>query len=128
MVGRGYSGSGFFGFTSLAQRVMRQGGATPEERITLAFRLTAARRPSDPERQVLVQAFHRVLKQYQADRDAALILDEFGVQQVKLRLSKPGATPLVQRNREVARPSPPGSIFTSSTRLHSPSMTQAGCI
>jgi hypothetical protein len=63
---------------ALAERLMTQGGTTPEERITLAFRLAMARPPSDVERRILGQGFQRLLRQYQADRQAALKLISVG--------------------------------------------------
>lgn len=62
----------------LAERLMTQGGTTLEERIELAFRLATARQPTEAERKILVQAFQRVLRQYQADRDAAVKLVSVG--------------------------------------------------
>jgi Protein of unknown function (DUF1553)/Protein of unknown function (DUF1549)/Planctomycete cytochrome C len=55
----------------LAERVMNEGGATPEDRLRYMFRLATARNPSDAEQQVLVQGFQRALKQFQGDREAA---------------------------------------------------------
>jgi hypothetical protein len=55
----------------LAERVMNEGGATPEDRLRYMFRLATARNPSDAEQQVLVQGFLRALKQFQGDREAA---------------------------------------------------------
>jgi hypothetical protein len=52
-------------------RLMRQGGKTPEERLALAFRMATARTPTRAERDVLREGFRRVLRQYQADPDAA---------------------------------------------------------
>jgi hypothetical protein len=62
----------------LAQRVMKEGGATPEERITLAFRLATARRPSAAELKVLVEGYQRHLAKYRADPKAALELIRAG--------------------------------------------------
>jgi hypothetical protein len=58
----------------LAQRIMREGGTTPQERITLAFRLATARRPKPVELSALVDAFQRSLQEFQNDRPAALRL------------------------------------------------------
>jgi hypothetical protein len=55
----------------LAQRVMKEGGATPEARLAYMFRLTTARLPAAAEQQVLGQGFERALKQFQGDREAA---------------------------------------------------------
>jgi hypothetical protein len=62
----------------LAERLLTQGGATPEERITLAFRLATARPPSAVERQVLGQCLQRLLRQYKADGPAAFKLVSVG--------------------------------------------------
>src|SRR5262249_39973955 len=62
----------------LAQRVMREGGTTPEERITLAFRLATARRPKPVELSALVNAYRRSLQEFQTDRQAALRLTSGG--------------------------------------------------
>src|SRR5262249_54130097 len=51
----------------LAQRVLTEGGATPEERITLAFRLVTARRPSAAELRVLADGFRHHLAEYRRD-------------------------------------------------------------
>jgi Protein of unknown function (DUF1553)/Protein of unknown function (DUF1549)/Planctomycete cytochrome C len=55
----------------LAERLMREGGLTPADRIAYAFRLTVSRDPTAKERQVLLSAFQRLLEQYVADRKAA---------------------------------------------------------
>jgi mono/diheme cytochrome c family protein len=62
----------------LAQRIMTQGGATPEERITLAFRLATARRPRPVELQVLTAGFEEYLAKYRKDSAAALKLVSAG--------------------------------------------------
>lgn len=61
----------------LAERLLAQAG-TPEERMTMAFRLATARQPTDAERQVLGQALQRLRTQYQGDREAALKLVSVG--------------------------------------------------
>jgi hypothetical protein len=58
----------------LAQRVMREGGPTPEGRIVLAFRLAASRSPRPAERKVLLADFEHHLAHYRQDRPAALKL------------------------------------------------------
>src|SRR5262249_33667846 len=60
-----------------AERLMKQ-GRTPEERLTLAFRMATARAPSAAERAVLLRGFERVLRQYRADPAAALKLVSTG--------------------------------------------------
>jgi hypothetical protein len=63
----------------LAQRInMREGGTTPRERITLAFRLATARPPKAAELSALVDAFQRSLQEFQNDRPAALRLVSTG--------------------------------------------------
>jgi hypothetical protein len=56
---------------NLATRVIQKAGSTPEERLTMAFRLCTARAPSDAERQVLVEAYQNLLTRFQTDTDAA---------------------------------------------------------
>jgi len=58
----------------LAERMMMEGGSTPEERITYGFRLATARRPKPPERKILIEGFHHHLDTYRTDRAAALKL------------------------------------------------------
>ncbi|MBM3774025.1 MAG: DUF1553 domain-containing protein [Acidobacteria bacterium] len=58
----------------LAQRMLRDGGSTLEERIAFAFRLATARPPQAPEAEVLLAAYHHHLDRYQTDREAALKL------------------------------------------------------
>ncbi len=62
----------------LAERMMTEGGATPEDRIAFAYRLTTAHRPQPEAHDVLSSAFHDYLDGYQADRAAALGLISVG--------------------------------------------------
>jgi hypothetical protein len=62
----------------LAERMMREGGTTPEERITFAFRLATARQPRPVEMEVLLKGFQQHLARYQADRHAAMKLVSTG--------------------------------------------------
>ena len=62
----------------LAERSMTEGGETPEERITLAFRLALARRPSPVEQRILLGGFQHHLTRYRQDKDAALKLVSTG--------------------------------------------------
>jgi hypothetical protein len=55
----------------LAERVMHEGGATVEDRITWAFRLVLARRPSAEESAVLNDLFNRQLGRYRDDKPSA---------------------------------------------------------
>jgi hypothetical protein len=51
----------------LAERMMREGGATTESRISFAFRLATARRPRPPELAILLESFHRSLDRFRTD-------------------------------------------------------------
>jgi hypothetical protein len=55
----------------LAERMLREGGATPATRLAYAFRLAAARTPSASETAVLEAGLNRRIAQYRADRAAA---------------------------------------------------------
>jgi hypothetical protein len=56
----------------LAERVMREGGSGPAERLGHAFRLATARQPRPEESEVLLAAFRRSLDRFQTDREAAI--------------------------------------------------------
>jgi hypothetical protein len=62
----------------LAQRVMKEGGPTPEGRLTLAFRLAASRVPRAVEKKVLLEDFGHHLARYRQDRSAAIKLLSVG--------------------------------------------------
>ena len=51
----------------MAQRMMTEGGATPESRIGFGFRLATARPPSPRKSAVLVDSFHHYLDTYQTN-------------------------------------------------------------
>ena len=55
----------------LAQRVLRAGGATPDERVMLAFRLVLTRAPKPAELPVLLENLHSHLARFRADPKAA---------------------------------------------------------
>jgi hypothetical protein len=55
-----------------AQRVMKEGGKTPAERISYAFRLATARAPKPREAAILADAFRKNLEQFKSKPDAAL--------------------------------------------------------
>jgi hypothetical protein len=61
----------------LAERMMTEAGS-PADRITLAWRLTSARRPSSAELAVLLKVFDQQLAVYQKDKPAALKLLSVG--------------------------------------------------
>ena len=56
----------------MAQRVMKQGGVTPPDRITYAFRLATARQPKPAESEILLNAYTRNLERFKAEPDEAL--------------------------------------------------------
>ena len=58
----------------LAQRVMVEGGATPEQRLDLAFRLATARPPKANEQAILLSDLRHHLEVYRKDRKAAVRL------------------------------------------------------
>jgi hypothetical protein len=58
----------------LAERMMKEGGQTPEKRIAFGFRLATARRPRAAESQVLLDAFERFRGAYQIQHAAAVRL------------------------------------------------------
>lgn len=55
----------------VAQRVVAEGGATPDERLTYAFRLATARKPAPDELAVLLKVYAKHLARFQADPEAA---------------------------------------------------------
>ncbi len=63
---------------TLAERMMTEGGTTPEARVAFAYRLATAHRPRPDARAVLVDSFNHHLDRYQADRMAALELVSMG--------------------------------------------------
>ena len=62
----------------LAERMMLEGGATPAERISYAFRLTTARRPEADEVAVLARVHESQLKLFQANAESAKQLLSYG--------------------------------------------------
>ena len=70
----------------LAERVINQGGSSPEERIAFAFRLATARRPSGPEMEVLRKAFDSQLADYRHNAEAASKLINVGESKCDPRL------------------------------------------
>src|SRR5436190_546833 len=62
----------------LAERMLLEGGATPEERITFAFRLATSRKPTPRELAVLRRVFDHQLARFRADEPAALKLLSVG--------------------------------------------------
>ncbi|MDR3632307.1 MAG: PSD1 and planctomycete cytochrome C domain-containing protein [Isosphaeraceae bacterium] len=62
----------------LAERMMTEGGATADERITFAFRLATARLPSAQERDVVRKVFEAELSVYRTDAAASAKLLSVG--------------------------------------------------
>jgi hypothetical protein len=62
----------------LAERMMKEGGKSPEERIAFAFRLATARMPNDQERTILLGSYQYNLDRFQTDSGAALKLIDQG--------------------------------------------------
>ena len=62
----------------LAERVMKDGGETPQARISRAFQLAIARPPRDSEMQVLIDGFNQHLGQYRAHPESARELVSVG--------------------------------------------------
>jgi hypothetical protein len=63
---------------ALAERMMREGGAAAENRISFAFRLATARRPRTPELAILLDHFHRFQDRFRTDTQAATKLASEG--------------------------------------------------
>jgi hypothetical protein len=68
----------------LGERMLVEGGATPEERLSYGFRLLLARRPSEEELKVLVQGLADDLARFRRDPDAADKLLGFGQSPARL--------------------------------------------
>lgn len=59
----------------LAERMMKEGGATPEERIAWAFRVATSRRPGERELQVLLKSLNEQMDYFSGNlREAAQLL------------------------------------------------------
>lgn len=62
----------------LAARMMKEGGSTPQERLTYGFRLATARTPSPKELDVLQRTLQKQLQTFTADKAAADKLLAYG--------------------------------------------------
>jgi hypothetical protein len=58
----------------LAQRMIQEGGITPESRISHGFRLATGREPHRAELSVLMKGWHRMDASFRADRSGAVSL------------------------------------------------------
>jgi hypothetical protein len=70
----------------LAERMMKEGGTTSDDRIAHGFRLATLRWPSEAERMVLTSGFERRLAKFREDRDAARELIRAGESKADSRL------------------------------------------
>jgi hypothetical protein len=55
----------------MAERMVREGGSAPPERIAYGFRLATAREPNDRESSILLRGFHNFLDRYKTSPQAA---------------------------------------------------------
>ena len=62
----------------LAERMMIEGGTTPDQRISYAYRLATAHRPARDAQALLTEGHGHHLDRFQADRSAALALVSMG--------------------------------------------------
>jgi hypothetical protein len=62
----------------LAQRIMTEGGTTPEERVALGFKLCTARAPTRKEVRVLLSIYEQQRTRFQGDPEAARKLTSVG--------------------------------------------------
>ena len=62
----------------LAQRMMIEGGSSPEQRLAAGFRLLTARWPGPQEKGILLNSFYRNRLRYYNDEEAALNLVSVG--------------------------------------------------
>jgi hypothetical protein len=55
----------------LAERMMKEGGDSPAQRLAFAFELATARKPTPREAAILLRVFDLHLEKYRSDSDAA---------------------------------------------------------
>ena len=61
-----------------AERIIKQGGKSPDERLAMAFRMATARHPTARERETLVQVFQAVRQKYESNRESSTKLVSVG--------------------------------------------------
>jgi hypothetical protein len=71
----------------LAQRMIREGGASAESRLVHGFRLLLARDPSPQERKVLTAALERTIADFQRDPESAKQLLTVGESKTEASIS-----------------------------------------
>lgn len=67
---------------ALAARMLREGGVSPAEKVSWAFRQATGRKPSDAEQKILVDLYERHITVYTRDTDAAQKLIASGISSV----------------------------------------------
>jgi hypothetical protein len=70
----------------LAERMMKEGGSTPQSQLTYGFRLCTGRTPESREQGVLAKQFQKQLEHYAANKDAAVKLLSIGVSPRDMKL------------------------------------------
>jgi hypothetical protein len=55
----------------VAERIIKEGGSTPEARIAYAFRLATGRVPNTTESRILSDSFHHALDRFQTTPESA---------------------------------------------------------
>lgn len=73
---------------ALAERMMKQGGASPADRVNFAFRMATARMPSDAERNVLVGSYKDQLQDFRSHGDDAAKLLAVGASKYDPKLDR----------------------------------------
>ena len=74
---------------ALAQRMITEGGPTPNERLTFGWRVVLARRPATAELKIVQEALAQHLARYQADLEAARKVIQFGDSKPSAELPAP---------------------------------------
>lgn len=72
---------------ALGQRMLTEGGITPDDRLSYGFRLVTARRPLDHERGILKDAFEQQLAKFAANAEAAKQAISYGESKPKVELN-----------------------------------------
>jgi hypothetical protein len=62
----------------LGERMIREGGSTPELRLGYGFRLATARTPSQQELSILLEGLHHDVQYFQSNQEAAQRLIQHG--------------------------------------------------
>jgi len=72
---------------ALGERMMSEGGVTPEDRIGYGFRLVEARKPLEKEREVLKDTYEKQLAKYAANPETAKQVISYGESKPKADLN-----------------------------------------